>query len=120
MEKVITIYDVSKMDIVGILVVNEIELGYIEDKIIFYGTDKIKRPIFEFLSSFDKKHINTRDLNKIVAYTPKIGNEIQNLHFLESFEVKSSNKNRSSRHNRMLERMNLTHFERSDFVANQT
>ena len=115
MEKVITIYDFIEMEVVGLLVINEIELGYLDSKIIGFGNDTIKSFIFRLLSTLDKTCVNTRDFNKSIALLPKCDKDAHNLHFLESFELKSKNKNKSSRYNRMLEHMNLSHLERFDY-----
>ena len=115
MEKVITIYDLSTMKIVGLIIVNEIELGYIDNKIIGFGNDNIKSLIFRLLSTFNKSCVNTRDFNKSIALLPKYDKDAYNIHFLEPFELKSNNKNKSSRYNRMLNHMNLSHLERFDY-----
>ena len=115
MEKVITIYDVSEMEVVGLLIVDEIELGYIKDKIIIYSTDKIKQAIFALLSSFEQKCVNTHNLNKRLLTISKNTDYGQNIRLLSSFELKSDNKNKSSRYNRMLNQMNLSHLERFDY-----
>lgn len=115
MEKAITIYDVSEMKVVGLIIVDEIELGYVKDKIIIYSTNEIKQSIFALLESFKQKSINTHNLNKNLAVLPKSTENIHNIHFLESFEVKSKNNNKSSRYKRMLEHMELSHLERFDY-----
>lgn len=117
MEKVITMYDVSSMSVVGLIIVDEIELGYVKDKIIIFSTDKIKQAIFALLESFEQRYINTRNLNKELLVVSKNVDYIQNIHFLESFEVKSKNNNKSSRYKRMLEHMNLSNLERFDYNA---
>ena len=120
MEKVITMYDVSKMNVVGLIIVNEIELGYIDDKIVVYGDDNIKRGVSALISCFGKRCVNTRDFNKNLAQKEYGTKLIQNIHFLESFELKSGNKNKSSRYKRMLEHMNLSHLERFDLNVGNT
>ena len=120
MEKVITMYDVSTMGVVGLIIVDEIELGYIKDKIIIYSTDKIKQAIFALLSTFKQKHINTHNLNKSLSVLSKDTKNIYNIHFMDSFALKSKNKNKSSRYKRMLEHMNLSHLERFDYNVART
>ncbi len=115
MEKVITIYDIREMKVAGLIIVEEIELGYVKDKIILYGTDEIKQAIFALLSSFEQKCINTHNLNKSLSVLSRDTENICNIHFLESFELKSDNKNKSSRYKRILENMNLSHLERFDY-----
>lgn len=115
MEKVITMYDVGTMGVVGLIIVDEVELGYIKDKIIIYSTDKIKQAIFALLQSFEQKCVNTHNLNRKLLGFPKGTENIYNIHFMESFELQSSNKNKSSRYKRMLEHMNLCHLERFDY-----
>ena len=120
MEKAITMYDVLEMKVVGLIIVDEIELGYVKDKIIIYTTDKIKQAIFALLSSFEQRYINAHNLNKRLSVLP-IGTEnIYNIQFLDSFELKSKNKNKSSRYKRMLEHMNLSNLERFDYNVTRT
>jgi hypothetical protein len=120
MEKVITIYDISDMKVVGLIIVNEIELGYVKDKIIIYSTDKIKQGIFALLQSFEQKCVNTHNLNKSLSALSKDTENLYNIHFLDSFMLKSGNKNKSSRYKRILEHMNLSHLERSDYNVART
>lgn len=115
MEKVITIYDICEMKVVGLIIVEEIELGYIKDKIIVYGTNEIKQAIFTLLESFEKTSINYQTLNKKLSVLPKGSENLYNIHFLESFEIKSKNKNKSSRYKRILEHMDLSHLERFEY-----
>ena len=120
MEKVITMYDVSTMGVVGLIIVDEIELGYIKDKIIIYSVNEIKQAVFALLQSFKQKCVNTHNLNKSLSSFPKGTENIYNIHFLDSFELQSSNKNKSSRYKRMLEHMNLCHLERFDYNVART
>ena len=120
MEKAITIYDLCEMKVAGLIIVDEIELGYIKDKIIIFSTNKIKQAIFALLESFEQKCINTHNLNKELSVIPKNTDYIQNIHFLEPFELKSKNKNKSSRYKRILEHMNLSHLERFDYNVART
>ena len=117
MEKAITMYDVFEMKVVGLIIVDEIELGYIKDKIIIFTTDKIKQAVFALLESFGQRYINTHNLNKELLVVSKNVDYIQNIHFLESFNLKSNNKNKSSRFKRMLEHMDLSHLERFDYES---
>ena len=115
MEKVITVYDSSKAEIVGLIIVEEIELGYIKDKIVIFSTKEVKRLLFEFLDSLEKRYVSIRDFNK-KAIAEVLGIEnTRFLNFLEEFELKSNNMNKSSRYNRMLKTMELTHLERWDY-----
>jgi len=120
MEKVITMYDLSVMKVVGLIIVDEIELGYVKDKIIIYSTDKIKQAIFTLLKSFEQKCVNTHNLNKNLSVLSKDTKDIYNIHFLESFELKSQNNNKSSRYKRILDNMNLSHLERFDYNVART
>ncbi len=120
MEKVITMYDVTTMGVVGLIIVDEIELGYVKDKIIIYSTDEIKQAIFALLQSFKQKCVNTHNLNKSLSNLPKGAENIYNIHFMDSFELKSDNKNKSSRYKRILEHMNLCYLERFDYNVART
>ena len=114
-EKVITVYDSSKTEIVGLIIVEEIELGYIKDKMIVFSTNEVKDLLFEFLDSLEKRYISIRDFNK-KAVAEVLGIEkTRFLNFLEEFELKSKNLNNSSRYTRMLKTMELSHFERWDY-----
>ena len=115
MEQIITVYDSHKLRIVGIVVVEEIEIGYIKDKFVAFGNKNIQGTIFALLSTFNKKCINTQDIVEKGNELAKNLTECENLHFLEPFPFYSLNKNKSSRHKRMLESMNLSHFERFEF-----
>ena len=120
MEKVITMYDVSEMEVVGLIIVDEIELGYINDKIIIYSTNKIKQAIFPLLQTIKQKCVNTHNLNKSLSALPRGAENIYNIRFLDSFKLKSKNKNKSSRYKRILENMNLSHLERFDYNVART
>ncbi len=115
MEKVITMYDVFEMKVVGLIIVDEMELGYIKDKIVIYSPNKIKQTILTLLESFEQKCINTHNLNKNLATLPKHTENTYNIQFLEPFKLKSKNNNKSSRYKRILEHMDLSHLERSDY-----
>ena len=120
MEKVITIYDIFETKIIGIIIVDEIELGYTKDKIVIYSNNKVKDTIFSLLESFEQLSINTHILNKKLRELSKDIENTYNIHFLESFPLKSQNKNKSSRYKRMLEHMNLSHLERFDYNVVRT
>jgi hypothetical protein len=120
MEKVITMYDILDMKVVGLIIVDEIELGYINDKIIIYSTNKIKQAIFALLESFGTKCVNTHNLNKGLSCLSKCTENIHNIRFLDSFKLKSKNNNKSSRYKRILENMDLSHLERFDYNVART
>ena len=115
MEKVITVYDKVKKEIVGLIIVEEIELGYIKDKIIIFSDNNTKPIIFALLSSFENRYVNTHNFYKNLGNIKKSTKKAQNIHFLEPFMLKSNNNNKSSRYKRILNRMNLSHLERIDY-----
>ena len=120
MENVITMYSVCQMRIVGLIIVEEMELGYVKDKIIIYSTNEVKQGIFALLSSFKQKHISIHNFNKNLSTLSKDTENIYDIHFLEPFKLKSKNKNKSSRFKRMLEHMDLLHLERFDYNVIRT
>ena len=115
MKKVITVYDSSKTEIVGLIVVDDLELGYIDKKIILFSTEEVKGIVFSLLGSFNKKCVNTREFNKTSLEVVIGTDKARFIHFLEPFEVKSRNKNKSSRYNRILDKMGLKHLERWEY-----
>ena len=114
-EKVVTVYDSSKTEIVGLIIVEEIELGYIKDKIVLFSSKELKGMLFEFLDSLEKRYVSIRDFNK-KAIAEVLGIEnTRFLNFLEEFELKSKNLNKSSRYSRILKALDLTHLERWNY-----
>lgn len=112
-EKVITIYDTSKFKIVGLIIVEEIELYYISTRMITYLEPSIKSNVISVLESFDQSHTNIPHLMERVRVGLKNYEETACMCLIEPFLLESENKNKSSRNKRMLEFMNLSHLERN-------
>jgi len=120
-EKVITIIDREKKEIVGLMIVEEIELGYIKDKIILYSPQNIKNIIIAILESLEQTCINMSVLIEKVLYGLTNSADTRYMGLLEPFTLGSNNKNKSSRDKRMLKQMHLDkNLERSVVYVRKT
>lgn len=112
-EKVITIYDTKECKIVGLIIVEEIELYYISTKMIVYIENSIKDVVIPILERFDLQYTNIPCLMKNVNEGLKNNQKTASMCLLEPYALESENKNKSSRNKRMLAFMNLSHLERN-------
>jgi len=106
-EKVITVYDTKNKQIVGIIIVEEIEFGYITDKVVAYLKPPLKSAILPIIQTFTQKSINIPFLIKTVSNALKTAYSTKNISLLEPYTLESDNKNKSSRNKRMIEQLNL-------------
>ncbi len=114
-EKVITVSEDNK--IVALLIVKVFELDYIEDKILIYSEPYLKQAILSALSTITRKCVNTHHLCETLSMGLNSSDLAKPIKILEPYELESNNTNLSSRNKRMLESMNLTHFERSVYYV---
>jgi hypothetical protein len=113
-EKVLTLFDKKTKQIAGIVIVEEIELGYISDKIVLYLKQGLESIISPVLDTVVQASVNIPFLIKRVAMWLKTTAETENIIFLEPYTLASDNKNKSSRNKRMIEQLNLPYqLERS-------
>jgi hypothetical protein len=113
-EKVITLFDGQKKEIVGLVLVEEIEYHYINDKVVLYLKQGLEYWIIPFLESFTQKQVNTPSLIKKLTFGLKQTENTQDILVLEPYTLESDNKNKSSRNKRMIEQLNLPYkLERS-------
>lgn len=115
-EKVITIYDIERFEIKGLVICVEKDIGFIKDRIVLFGEHSILDTLSAHIERFEKTHIMTVELQEIVVDMAKNCSDYDYLMCLDPFTLKSDNKNRSSRFKRMLDKMNLSHFERRDIL----
>ena len=106
-EKVITLVDTSTNEIVGLIIVEEVEFYYIKRKIVTFINPLLKGLINSFIERFNKINVN------ILTFTQKLYEELlsspegYNIKLLEPYVLKSDNNNKTSRNNRMLKDMGL-------------
>jgi len=106
-EKVITIASERNQNIVGLIIVEEIELGYIKDKIVIYATNELKEFISSIIESLGQTYMNIPTLMEKVSYGLKTDHRTSYMRLLEPFALESENKNKSSRNKRMIDQMKL-------------
>jgi hypothetical protein len=117
-EKVITVYDNERKQIVGLIIVEEIELYYISNKIVMYLEQGLKSHLIPFIASLQKPYTNIPHLVETLSTGLKQSIYTQNMSLLEPYALESENKNKSSRNKRMIEQLNLPHrLERSCFYS---
>lgn len=106
-EKVITLVDTSTNEIVGLIIVEEVEFYYIKRKIVAFINPLFKGLINSFIERFNKTNVN------ILTFTQKLYEELlsspegYNIKLLEPYVLKSDNNNKTSRNKRMLKDMGL-------------
>lgn len=116
-EQIITIAKSQTNEIVGLLIVEEFEFSYIKEKIIAYLDNKLKLAFSLVIDNLEQSYIN------IPIMREKLFNELNNgsndtiYKVLEPYELKSDNKNKSSRNKRMIKQMKLEHLERCVFYV---
>lgn len=112
-EKVITVSEDNK--IVALLIVKVFEFDYIEDKILIYSEGYLKQAILNALRTITRKCVNIRHLYETLSMVLISSDLAKPIKILEPYELESNNNNLSSRNQRMLESMNLSHFEKTTF-----
>ena len=108
MEKAITIYQDKKL--VALLLVNEIDFGYLDKKIVCYTKKEHKSLVEHVLSLFKGTQVNIRELiEKLnVGFKNDLKEDVKTI--TTAFELLSENTNKTIRNKRMLEREGLTKY----------
>jgi len=117
-EKVITFVNTITKRIIGFIIVKETEEDFIKGELVTYLPPFLQTRLFGIFNALKGTTIN------IPTLTEKINSELIShckTHFitlLEPFELVSNNKNKSSRNQRILNKMRLDKsLERKDFVV---
>jgi hypothetical protein len=107
-EKCITIYNDKKL--ITLIIVNEIELGYLDKKIVAYVEPKYQELLERVLNLFEKTQVNIRELLEKLntAYITALKTNVSVI--MTSFELISDNKNKTLRNKRMLEQEGMTKY----------
>ena len=107
-EKCITIYEDNK--IICVLIVNEIDLGYLDKKIITYISKNHIDVIINILDLFKNSQINIKELLEKLAVGFKTAIKSDVRLVVTAFELDSNNKNKTSRNKRMLKQENFKNY----------
>jgi hypothetical protein len=107
-EKCITIYDDRRL--IALLIVNELELGYLDKKIVCYTTHEHKVLLEHVLSLFDKTQVNIRELLEKLDTAYKKALKMNVKVIITSFELISDVKNKTQRNKRILEEEGLINY----------
>lgn len=117
MEKISIIYRESDRKTVGIMLINEIELGYIKPKVTFYIKNDTfsthdKNDLIKVLGDFKGNVVNVSTLLKTLSQWLKSDIRTHVMGITEPFELISGNKNKSSRNKHMMISLGITKYER--------
>lgn len=107
-EKCITIY--KEKQIICVLIVNEIDLGYLDKKIISYVDKNYLDVIINVLDLFKNSQVNIKELLEKLSIGFKSGIKTHIRLIVTAFELDSDNKNKTSRNKRMLEQEGLKNY----------
>jgi hypothetical protein len=118
MEKVSIIYQEidngKRKKVKGIMIVDEIEMGYIRPKIVFYvekGTFE-KRGLIDVLKGFKQNVANIPNLMETLDKWLKSDQRTHDMVILKPFTLISNNKNKSSRNKNIMTSLEITNYER--------
>lgn len=104
-ERAITIY--VGRNLKALVIVNEIDLGYLDKKIVFYVEPTYKEVVEHVVSLFGREQVDITELKEKLCYGftthPKSDVKV----ICTSFELLSDNMNKTSRNKRMLEQDGL-------------
>jgi len=106
LEKGITVY-VNK-ELKALVIVNEIDLGFIDKKIVAYVDKDLKEVIINVLSLFKETQVNISELQEKLLYGFKNAYSDRFTVITTTFDLESNIKNKTVRNRRMLEKENLT------------
>ena len=99
-EKVITVY--AKKELIGLVLVNEIDMGYVDKKLVSYTEERYKGVFERVLKSLGQGHINTSTIQGKLCYGLKKDLRIDDILVMNAIPLISNNKNKTSRNRRML------------------
>lgn len=100
-EKVITIYEEG--EIVALLFLQEIDLEYIDKKLVVYCKEEIKDEIRRLEDIISCGYISISTLRKKLSMVLEIDVKRKDMTISSAIEFESNNKNKSSRDKRLLE-----------------
>lgn len=109
-EKAITLYLGGELK--AMILVNEIDLGYLDRKIVSYVDREYLYIVENVYGLFGKEQVNIKELQEKLAYAfiKHLRNDVKVIS--TAFEVLSENKNKTSRNKRMLEAEGLKNYVR--------
>lgn len=107
-EKCITIYEDNQ--IIALFIVNEIDLGYLDKKIVAYVKKEHVNLVIHTLDLFKDTQINIKELvEKLnISFQDDTNNTVKLI--TTAFELISDNNNKTSRNKRMLEQEGLKNY----------
>ncbi len=111
-EQVIVIRD-KDVGLRGLIFVNEIDIGYIDKKVVAYCDVEINEHVMSILSDFDTGRVNIRDLEKELRERLINSLKTHDVIISRSIPFISGNKNKASRNKRLLEALDRKHFVRT-------
>ncbi len=108
-EKVITVRD-KDVGLRGLLFVNDVDIGYIDRKVLLYCDSEIEPLISSVLNNFDMTKVNIRDIEQELRVG--LTNSLKTHGIIVSMAIPfiSNNKNKSSRNKRLLEALEKRNF----------
>ncbi len=116
-EKIITIASSSSNKIVGLLIVEEFEFSYIKEKIVAYVDNEVKMSLSSVVDDLEQTYINIQTLCEKLRGELVSNSQDDIYKILEPYELKSDNKNKSSRNKKMIKQLKLEHLERCVFYV---
>lgn len=109
-ERAITIYIGKQLK--ALILVNEIDLGYLDRKIIFYVEPAYKPTVEHVIGFLGRGQVNIHELHEKLVYgfNKDLKSDVKVIS--TAFEVLSDNKNKTSRNKRMIEQEGLKNYVR--------
>ena len=107
-EKAITVYANKKL--IMLILVNEIDLGFIDKKIVAYMPKEYKEPFLSITSLFDKTQVRIWELLQKLDTGLKNSLKTNVMIITTAFELLSENSNKTTRNKRMLEQEGMTKY----------
>lgn len=104
-EKAITIYGNKKL--IALILVNEIDMGYLDKKIVCYLPKEHKPTIEHVLSLFNETQVRLLELIEKLNNGFKTAVRMNVMIITTAFELVSDNSNKTTRNKRMLEQEGL-------------
>ena len=108
-EKVITVRD-KDVGLRGLLFVNDVDIGYVDRKVIMYCDSEIEPLISSVLDNFEMTKVNIRDIEKELRVGLVNSLKTHDIIVSRAIPFISGNKNKSSRNKRLLEALEKKNF----------
>jgi hypothetical protein len=105
MEHISVIY--KKNVIVGVVITSEIDLGYIDSKVLVYCEEELENVVKVILGDFKEGVIDVSTLREKLADRLKTHLKIDDIVITLPIPYRSDNKNKTSRDKRLLESLGL-------------